>query len=138
MRYEGNKVVISESELHYLVNESVKNYLNEWWGQSIYNGAKNVLGAGKDAVNQKARDLQTKAGNMGRNIGNTFNASRQLTNLQNYKAKIEQYLDAIKKMDPDDLDYPIEQLKDQIEMTLQKYQGRLTTARNRTFSTKGY
>ena len=143
MRYEGNKVIISESEIRYLVKESVKNYLkesnlNEWWGQSIYNGARNVLGAGKDAVKQKANDLQQKAGNMGRNIGNTFNASRQLTNLQNYKTKIEEYLEAIKEMDPDDLEYPIKQLKDQLEMTLQKYQGRLTTARNRTFSTNRY
>jgi uncharacterized protein YnzC (UPF0291/DUF896 family) len=143
MRYEGNKVVISEQELKWLVNESVKNIikeerLNEWWGQGIYNGAKNILGAGKDVVSQKASDLQQKAGNMGRNIGNTFNASRQLTNLQNYKAKIEEYLEAIKKMDPDDLDYPIEQLKSQLEMTLQKYQGRLTTARNRTSSTNRY
>ena len=143
MRYEGNKVVISESEIRYLVNESVKNYLresnlNEWWGQGIYNGAKNILGAGKDVVSQKASDLQQKAGNMGRNIGNTFNASRQLTNLQNYKAKIEEYLEAIKKMDPADLEYPIEQLKNQLETTLRKYQGRLTTARNRTFSTQNY
>jgi len=143
MRYEGKHVVLTESELHNLVNESVKNYLresnlNEWWGQGIYNGAKNILGAGKDVVSQKASDLQQKAGNMGRNIGNTFNASRQLTNLQNYKAKIEEYLEAIKKMDPADLDYPIEQLKNQLEMTLQKYQGRLTTARNRTFSTNRY
>ena len=143
MKYEGNKVVITESELHDLVNESVKIYLresnlNEWWGQSIYNGAKNVLGAGKDAVNQKANDLQQKAGNMGRNISNTFNASRQLTNLQNYKTKIEEYLEAIKKMDPADLDYPIEQLKNQLETTLQKFEGRLSIARNRTFSTNRY
>ena len=38
MRYEGNKVVISESEIHDLVNESVKIYLREnaedegFWG----------------------------------------------------------------------------------------------------------
>ena len=57
MRYEGNKVVITESELHDLVNESVKLYLkenleDEWFGQNLYNGMKNVVGAGVDKIKQ--------------------------------------------------------------------------------------
>lgn len=41
MRYEGNKVVITESELHNLVNESVKAYLNEM-DEGIWGGIKNA------------------------------------------------------------------------------------------------
>ena len=49
MRYEGNKVVSSEQELKWLVNESVKNIikeerLDEWWGQNVMAGLR---GAGK-------------------------------------------------------------------------------------------
>ena len=54
MRYEGKHVVLTESELHNLVNESVKIYLNEmdegFWGglksvgQRAYNKATNQGG----------------------------------------------------------------------------------------------
>ena len=44
MRYEGNKVVITESELHDLVNESVKAYLNEnSEDEGVWGGIKNAF-----------------------------------------------------------------------------------------------
>ena len=43
MRYEGNQVVITESELHDLVNESVKLYLNEnAEDETFWGGLKNA------------------------------------------------------------------------------------------------
>jgi hypothetical protein len=43
MRYEGNKVVISESELRWLVNESAKNVLNEnSEDEGVWGGIKNA------------------------------------------------------------------------------------------------
>ena len=57
--------------------------------------------------------------------------------IQKYKTNIENSLNAIKGMDAD-LQQPIEQIKQQLDLTLQKYQGRLKTAQQRTFSTQNY
>jgi len=91
MRYEGNQVVITESELHDLVNESVKLYLREmdegWLG---------------DKWNQTKTAANTMfQGNKGGGLGQRFNNARknwntqgQLNNLNNLKQQLEQFIDS--------------------------------------------
>ena len=75
MRYEGNKVVISESELRYLVNESVKNYLREneedesWVGDKFNQGkaALSTIWGGKEDKAGNKPSLRKRVSNMKKN-----------------------------------------------------------------------
>ena len=128
-------IKLTEQDLHMLVEDAVRTYLNE---NGIDEGGWSaLLGAGKNAVQGKFNNMRQGATNLRNNENATFQAGRNLTMIQRYKTNIENSLTAIEKMDAD-LQAPIEQLKQQLEMTLQKYEGRLKTAQANTFSTKNY
>ena len=123
---------LTEQDLHFLVEEAVKGYLME---NGMDEGAFSALwGAGKQAMGRMGQNVK----NMGQNIRNTAQAGRNLSMIQKHKTNIENSLNAIEGMDAEDLQYPIEQIKNQLELTLQKYQGRLKTAQQNTFSTQNF
>lgn len=122
---------LTEQDLHFLVENAVQSYLTE---NGMDEGAFSALwGAGKQAMGRMGQNAR----NLGQNIRNTAQAGKNLSMIQKYKTNIESSLNAIKGMDAD-LQQPIEQIKQQLDLTLQKYQGRLKTAQQRTFSTQNY
>lgn len=129
-------IQLTEQDLHMLVEDAVRVYLKE---NGMDEGAWSALwGAGKQAVGNKFAQAKQGIQNLGQNIQNTAQAGRNLSMMQKHKANIENSLNAIKVLDPQDLEVPIEQLKQQLDMTLKKVQGRLQTAQQRTFSTQNY
>ena len=122
---------LTEQDLHFLVENAVQAYLTE---NGMDEGAFSALwGAGKQAMGRMGQNVR----NLGQNVRNTAQAGKNLSMIQKYKTNIENSLNAIKGMDAD-LQQPIEQIKQQLDLTLQKYQGRLKTAQQRTFSTQNY
>ena len=122
---------LTEQDLHFLVENAVQAYLTE---NGMDEGAFSALwGAGKQAMGRMGQNVR----NLGQNIRNTAQAGKNLSMIQKYKTNIENSLNAIKGMDVD-LQQPIEQIKQQLDLTLQKYQGRLKTAQQKTFSTQNY
>lgn len=122
---------LTEQDLHFLVENAVQSYLTE---NGMDEGAFSALwGAGKQAMGRMGQNVR----NLGQNVRNTAQAGKNLSMIQKYKTNIENSLNAIKGMDAD-LQQPIEQIKQQLDLTLQKYQGRLKTAQQRTFSTQNY
>jgi hypothetical protein len=98
MRYEGNKVVISEQELKWLVNESVKNILTENaedegnWFSDKYNQGKAALTSlrGKDDKAGNKPSLGKRISNMRKNWG----TQGQLNDLNNAIEVIAKYVNA--------------------------------------------
>lgn len=131
MTMDKKPIRLTEQDLHFLVENAVQSYLTE---NGMDEGAFSALwGAGKQAMGRMGQNVR----NLGQNVRNTAQAGKNLSMIQKYKTNIENSLNAIKGMDAD-LQQPIEQIKQQLDLTLQKYQGRLKTAQQRTFSTQNY
>ena len=78
MRYDGNKVVITESELRWLVNESARKFLNEnEVGEGSWGGWKNAWNGafGKDSNGKRAYNF---------NIGQTYRSGRDASSFAKY------------------------------------------------------
>jgi peptidoglycan hydrolase CwlO-like protein len=110
MKYEGNKVVISEAEIRYLVKESVKNYLrenaeDEGFFRTLWNGSKGAVGAGMDKLKQGVNT-------MGAAYYNTA-ANNEIQRLNQLATQYQEKLN---------------QIQTQIETLQQKAQGRQNAA----------
>ena len=132
MKYEGNKVIISESEIRYLVKESVKNYLNEMEEGALWNAFK-----------KKGTEIGQGMANMGRNMMNTRRAGIQDKRLQQYANNLIASIDTFIKMagqypDMAELVRASGEYENRIRNVMSYSSDNLANISSRTFSTNRY
>ena len=124
-------IQLTEQDLHMLVEDAVRTYLvNEGMDEISWSGLRGVGSAFK-------QNMQ----NMGKNIRNTYNASKQNNQIfklaTNAKNALEALKDAAQQFNPQ-LANLCKVAEIQIDQATAGSQNNLETMRQRTFSTQNY
>lgn len=118
MRYEGNKVVITESELRWLVNESVKNAILTETGN--WSGVKN---AWNGIINGKF------------DVNKSFQTAKQAQTFQKYYNNAQKYITGMQHVlnnsDQPDLASKLQQFNAELQQAVNTFQQRAAQASGR-------
>ena len=131
MRYEGNKVVISEAEIRYLVKESVKNYLRENAEDELLGGLGSIFGSARQNMS-----------NVGHNMANTYRQGNYNTQVQRQgnaclKA-LRNFSETATQANIPELKNNITRAYELIKQAMEQSKEQLADVQSRTFSTNRY
>lgn len=139
----NNKPIqLTEQDLHYLVEDAVKLYLQENQTDEFLGGMGSMFGAARNAVQQKYNAAKTGMQNLGQNMANTYRQGNLNAKIQKQGQYVEnvvnQFIETAESFNNAELVTASRNYIAQIKQIMNNSNERLQAVQGRTFSTQNY